>query len=106
MESLPPIAPRPRLICAYKAPNSAAVGTPQRFLSSRRRIKNSCKVRRMSSIFAPAATTLETEVTIEYIAPVKGDEDISSGLYPYAETVQSSVSPPVSFAAIAITGVS
>lgn len=77
---MPPIAARPRFICAYSAPRSAERGTPQRFLSSRRRIKNSCNVRRISSIPAPAATTFATEVTMEYIAPVKGEVDISAGL--------------------------
>ena len=49
MLSLPPMAPKPNCICAYSAPNSALKGTPQRLGSRFRRMKNSWKVRRISS---------------------------------------------------------
>ena len=41
MESLPPMAPTPRSICAMRAPSTAAVGWPQRSGTSRRRSKYS-----------------------------------------------------------------
>ena len=49
MLSFPPIAPSPNPICAYSAPSRAESGTPQRLGSRFKRMKNSWKVRRISS---------------------------------------------------------
>ena len=93
MESLPPMAARRSPCWAWKAPNKAAKGSPQRAGSSASLGKYSWKVRRVSRRRAPVATSLQTDSATAWTLPWKGEALLRWGSKAQDMWVQASVSP-------------
>ena len=92
MESLPPMAPRPRAACIWNAPRRAAAGFPQLVLSVSFS-KYSWSVRYALRQSAPIATRRVTERRTAYTAPWKGLHSARSGSKPCAMKLALSVWP-------------